>query len=88
MLAAELGEQHVVMVSAGDLPVDGTVDANPDGTLHSPQAGAPWIRVAEVPFKITSLTATADAMDRITIDYAGADEVRHRVYLDEKRHPL
>jgi hypothetical protein len=59
------------MIAGRDLPMHNGIDTNSDGslTVGTISASSPWIRVGEVPFKITNLAATADAMDRITIDY-------------------
>jgi hypothetical protein len=90
LVAAQMGDEHVVMVSMDDLPMHNKIRTNPDGTLAGRTAhlGTPWIRAAAGASRITDLTATVDALDVITIEYTTADGVRHRVPLDASRHPL
>ncbi len=89
VLVVRLGNEHLVMVSGKHLPADDVIETNPNGTVSglTARARSPGIRVTSAPFQDTSLKATVDGIDRMTIDYSGADGHVCTVRPDERRHP-
>jgi hypothetical protein len=89
-VAVRVGDEHVVLVSSDNMPTTYTIEANKDGTLsyRTAIAGAPWVRLATVPAKVTKLTGTADPSGQITLEYTTEDGGGGKIYLDKSRHPL
>src|ERR1700690_1325575 len=89
-VAVRLGSEHLIFVGRKDVRTTDDVETGKDGTLTkgTAQDGAPWVRVATVPGKVTSLKATADVSGLITVEYTTADGGGGKVHLDENRRPL
>jgi hypothetical protein len=88
VLAAGLGGDHLLLIAGKDMPSTYQVETNPDQTLDAAQVGQPWIRLRSVKSRITSLKATADASDLITIQYTTSDGTTQTVHLDSTRHAI
>jgi len=89
IVAVQLAGEHVILVGKKDGGTTFKIKAENDGTFkHGTGLGAPWIRLATVSSKITEITATTDADDRITLKYATANGTNGTIYLDKNRHPL
>jgi hypothetical protein len=90
LLAARLGDEHLLLVGRGNMPTTYRIRPNRnDGTLSGGDAGtvAPWIRLATAPSAITSLKGTADAKGRITVEYTTSGGAPQTLYLNEDRRP-
>jgi len=89
LIAARMGDDHLLMASQGNISATYKAPASPEGSIPEGWVGAgkPWIRIATSPSPITSLKGTADDKGLITVEYTTADGVQHPpLHLDEKRH--
>ncbi|MGA2434273.1 MAG: hypothetical protein ABSG25_03215, partial [Bryobacteraceae bacterium] len=88
IVAVQLAGEHVLFAATKNTTARLKIKPEKDGSFSDSLLGAPWIRLATVSSKITTLTATTDADDRITLKYATANGTTGTIYLDKNRHPL
>jgi hypothetical protein len=90
LIAAQLGNEHLVMAARHDVVTTYSLNRERDGALSHGDAvsGAPWIRLATASSKVTKLSGTADATGQITVAYTTEDGGGGTLYLDKNRHPL
>lgn len=89
LLAARLGDEHLLLIGRRNMPTTYRIQPNrEDGTLSAGDAGtvAPWIRLATSPSAIASLKGTADPQGRITVEFSASDGATQTLYLNEDRH--
>jgi hypothetical protein len=90
IVAVQMNGEHLILAALHNLRTDYRIETNKDGTLsdRAAIAGAPWVRLATVPAKVTKLTGTADPSGQITLDHTTEDGGGGKIYLDKSRHPL
>jgi hypothetical protein len=90
IVAARLNGEHVLFAAQHNAATTRLIEAKEDGTLSGGDtaSGAPWVRLATVPSKVTKLSGTADPTGQVTLEYTTEDGRSGKVYLDKSRHPL
>ncbi len=87
IVAVQLAGEHVLLAGGRNATTNFEIEPKKkDGSFDAAVSGAPWIRLATVPFAVTSIKATADGKDRISIQYTAGGAAR-TMHLDETRHP-
>jgi hypothetical protein len=86
--AVHVAGQDLLEVSGSDVSPKEKIDTKPDGTFADGAllTGRPWIRLANVPFKVKTLEASSDPSGVVTIKVAGADGTQHTVIVDAGRN--